>query len=64
MKKKETVEQRAVKIAAVIMQAAGLCRYDTVDKCRRVFVDKRACEDCIRLWILSKARKELQEERK
>lgn len=34
--KTETVEARAVKIAAKIMQADGLCRYDDVDKCRRV----------------------------
>ena len=27
---KDTVEGRAVKIAAKIMQAAGLCRYDDV----------------------------------
>ena len=30
---KETVEARAVKIAARVMQAAGLCRYDSV--CRK-----------------------------
>lgn len=35
--KTETVEARAVKIAAKIMQADGLCRYDDVDKCRRVY---------------------------
>lgn len=64
MSRKETVEQRAVKIAAVVMQAAGLCRYDTVDKCRRVFVDEKVCEDCIRSWLLSKARKELRKESK
>ena len=29
---KDTVEGRAVKIAAKIMQAAGLCRYDDVAK--------------------------------
>lgn len=59
--KKETVEARAVKIAARVMQAAGLCRYDSVEKCRRVFVDEQVCEACIREWLLSKARKELKE---
>lgn len=59
--KKETVEARAVKIAARVMQADGLCRYDSVEKCRRVFVDERVCEVCIRQWLLSKARKELKE---
>ena len=58
---KETVEARAVKIAARVMQAAGLCRYDSVDKCRRIFVDEKVCEGCIRGWLLGKARKELKE---
>ena len=58
---KETVETRAVKIAARVMQAAGLCRYDSVEKCRRIFVDEKVCEACIRGWLLSKARKELEE---
>lgn len=60
--KKDNVEQRAVKIAAKVMVAAGLCRYDTVDKCRRVYVTEAACDACIRTWLLSKARKELREE--
>lgn len=58
---KETVEARAVKIAARVMQADGLCRYDSVEKCRRIFVDEKVCEACIRGWLLSKARKELKE---
>lgn len=29
---KDTVDSRAVKIAAKVMQAAGLCRYDSIDK--------------------------------
>ena len=57
---KETVEARAVKIAARIMQAAGLCRYDSVEKCRRAKVDERTCDKCIRAWLLSKARSELR----
>lgn len=57
---KDTVEGRAVKIAAKIMQAAGLCRYDDVAKCRRIFVDDKTCDECIRRWLLSKARKELK----
>lgn len=56
---KETVESRAVKIAARTMQAAGLCRYDRPDKCKRVRVDEKTCDKCIREWLLSKARKEL-----
>lgn len=59
MAKAKTVEGRAVEIAAVVMQAAGLCRYDSVDKCRRVFPDETACEQCIKNWLLSKAHREL-----
>ncbi len=59
-KKPETVEARAVHIAAVIMQADGLCRYDDVDKCRRVWPPKSSdCVACIERWLLTKARKEL-----
>ncbi len=54
------VEKRAVKIAARIMQAAGLCRYDDVSKCRRVYADESTCDDCIEKWLLGKARKELK----
>lgn len=60
--KKDNVEQRAVKIAAKVMVAAGLCRYDTVDKCRRVYATEATCDACIRAWLLSKAGKELREE--
>ena len=56
---KDTVDSRAVKIAAKIMQADGLCRHDSVEKCRRVYVDEATCERCIRAWLISKAKKEL-----
>ena len=61
MAKAKTIEGRAVEIAAVVMQAAGLCRYDSVDKCRRVFPDESTCERCIKNWLLSKARAELSQ---
>ncbi|MDE6518132.1 MAG: hypothetical protein K2L18_09860 [Acetatifactor sp.] len=60
---KETVDARAVKIAAKIMKAAGLCRYDTPAKCSRISVDEATCDKCMRTWLRSKARKELKEER-
>lgn len=63
MKKKETVEQRAVKIAAVVMQAAGLCRYESMAKCSHAGEEKITCERCIRAWLLQKAREELRAER-
>lgn len=59
---KETVENRAVTIAAKVMQAAGLCRYETPEQCHRVHVDETTCDKCIKAWLLSKARKELKKE--
>lgn len=59
---KETVETRAVKIAAIVMQRACLCRYDNIAKCRRVYVDELICRECIKKWLLSEARKELKQE--
>lgn len=44
------------------MQAASLCRYDSIDKCRRVYVEETICEKCIRSWLISKAKKELKRE--
>lgn len=60
--KVETVERRAVKIAATVMRAGGLCRYDDVGKCHRLYVDESTCDACIEMWLLSKARKELKKE--
>lgn len=57
---KETVESRAVKIAASIMREVGLCRYDSPIKCRRLFADERTCEKCIENWLLAKAMKEMK----
>lgn len=59
---KDTVEKRAVEIAAQVMQAAGLCRHDSVEKCRRVYVDEIACRQCITRWLISKAKAELKKE--
>lgn len=59
----ETAETRAVKIAARIMQAAGLCRYDSREKCRKVCIDEKTRDWCIERWLLEKARKELRAEK-
>lgn len=56
---RETVEGRAVKIAARLMQGVGLCRYDSYDKCRRMACDENICTRCIAKWLLTKAGKEL-----
>ena len=62
VKHQQTEERRAVHIAAVIMQAAGLCRYDTYEKCRRFYPADADCVDCIEKWLLAKARRELKQE--
>lgn len=59
---KDTVESRAVKIAAKIMNNADLCRYDTPLKCRKALIGDETCEGCIRSWLISKARSELKKE--
>lgn len=61
---KDTIESRALKIAARIMVADGLCRYDTPTKCHRLTTDETTCETCIRRWIVNKAKKELKSEAK
>lgn len=57
---KQSVERRAVHIAAVIMQADGLCRYDSMDKCRHVCPVDDECVKCIERWLMAKARSELK----
>ena len=54
----ESVESRAVKIAAEIMVDNGICRYGSPLKCRRVYTDEKICGKCIEKWILTKARKD------
>ena len=59
---KDTVEGRALKIAARVMTNAGLCRYESALQCRRIVVSPQICDGCIRKWLLTKARKELEKE--
>lgn len=59
----ETIEGRAVTIAAKIMTAAGLCRHDTPLKCKKFALDDSTCDKCIRAWLISKAKKELEAEK-
>lgn len=59
---KKTVEAQAVKIAAKVMQAAGLCRYDSPLACHRLTTDPATCDKCIEAWLLAKARRELRKE--
>ena len=62
MKKQESIESRAVKIASAIMVNAGLCRYESATQCRRLTVSPSSCEGCLRRWLLTKAKKELEKE--
>ena len=59
---KDTVETRALKIAAAVMQEAGLCRYEKAAQCRRLYISEKTCEECIRKWLITKAKKELRME--
>lgn len=60
MKKQSDVE-RALDIAARVLVAAGVCRYDSATKCRRVYPPtEKDCDRCVKSWLLSKARKELR----
>lgn len=56
----ETVEGRALTIAAKIMVAAGLCRHDNPLKCKKFAEDNADCDKCIRAWLINKAKKELE----
>lgn len=60
MKMPQSEARRAVHIAAVVMQAAGLCRYETLTKCRRIDPADATCVNCIERWLLSKARIEIK----
>ncbi len=59
---KDTEEVRALKIAAKVMQAAGLCQYESATSCKRLSTDDKTCQRCIKAWLVSKARKELKKE--
>ena len=59
--KTETVEERALDIAAKVLVAAGVCRYDSPTKCRKVNPPSvEVCDRCVKSWLLSKARKEMR----
>lgn len=64
--KAETVEARAVKIAAFIMHKAGLCRLEDPEDCKRVDLKGggRMCERCIQSWLIRRANVELIREGK
>ncbi len=60
---KEKINERAVKIAAQIMEKLGLCRYDNVMKCRKVLPPTPMdCTGCIKRFLEGKAKRELERE--
>ena len=60
MKKEETAEAAALKIAAEIMVAAGMCQHESTTMCKRLYVDEDVCEKCIRMWLIRKGRERLK----
>ena len=59
--KNKTVEERALDIAARVLVAAGVCRYDSPVKYRRVNPPSgEDCDRCVKSWLLSKAIKEMR----
>ena len=58
---KQTVERRALRIAAIVMRCDGLCRYGSAADCKRVWPPEESyCVKCIERWLLAKARRELK----
>lgn len=61
---KESVEHRAVHIAAVVLVAAGICRYESATQCPKVVpFEEEDCAKCLKRWLIRKARAELKEEK-
>ena len=60
MKKKTA--RRAVHIAAVVMECAGMCRFEDRHHCRKDYPSEEKCVDCIEKWLLKMARRELEGE--
>lgn len=58
----ESIEHRALKIAAKIMVAAELCRYNDRGECHLYCQGVADCDKCVEQWLRNKARKELFEE--
>ena len=56
-----TTYKRALRIAATVMQADGICRYDSGTDCKRVYPPMETdCIKCLEKWCLAKARRELK----
>ena len=53
----ENLELLALEVAARVMEAAGLCRHESRDLCRRKLITKPVCEKCLAEWCLNRAKK-------
>lgn len=62
-RKSKAVLQRAVHIAAGLLDAAEMCVLEDRIDCTKLRSEE-SCEECIEKWLLSKARQELKEEEK
>jgi len=59
---KKRTAKRAVRIAAVVMARAEMCVLDDPDKCPECDTEDvdGICANCIRTWLLNKAREEVR----
>lgn len=55
----KAVLRRAVRIAAVVLDAAEMCVLEDSMYCTKLRSEEN-CEECIEKWLLSKARQELK----
>ena len=54
--------KRAVKIAARVMTAAGLCQFEDRGQCPEHGWGTEVCDKCIEKWLMSMARREIKNE--
>lgn len=52
----ENLELLALEVAARVMEAAGLCRHESRNLCRRKLITKPVCEKCLAEWCLNRAK--------
>lgn len=44
---KETVDSHTVEIEAAVMQITGMCRYESIAECRRIYTDELICASAL-----------------
>ena len=58
------IESRALDIAAFIMAASGMCKYEMPGRCKRQSANNDICGACIKSWLIFKAKQGLRMEAK